>query len=284
MFTVSRKLILFFPKTLSFVALTLFSRVLRLFGYVFSFSIVKRAKPQFAQLNLNIGAGRTRIEGFKSLDVFHPHYHPNLEKFKRNYVPFDLRRDSLPYADSTVENIYASHVLEHVELRHVKTFFFDSYRVLKKGGVLRIAVPDARFLFSVSSFVNDFWAWNSPWSLKAPPPTEMTQIDFLVQEIATSRFRFVESPVSPISPESMLGVSYTEFLTEVNSNDPPSSANPSWHVTALDYQRLAEIAKAAGFSVCVESKPHGSVSKEMQGADFDLTHPQMTLYADFVKQ
>lgn len=48
----------------------------------------------------------------------------------------------LPYADESVEEIRASHVLEHFSYRHLDAVVADWVRCLKKGGKLKIAVPD----------------------------------------------------------------------------------------------------------------------------------------------
>lgn len=48
----------------------------------------------------------------------------------------------LPYADGTVSGVYASHVLEHFSQAGVHDVLKEWVRVLKPGGVLRIAVPD----------------------------------------------------------------------------------------------------------------------------------------------
>src|ERR1700704_6233401 len=48
----------------------------------------------------------------------------------------------LPHADQTVDEIVASHVLEHVPHREVAAVLRDWVRALKKGGKIRIAVPD----------------------------------------------------------------------------------------------------------------------------------------------
>jgi predicted SAM-dependent methyltransferase len=76
-------------------------------------------------LRLNLGAGDTRIEGFRALDgasgdVLYP----------------------LPFADGTVDEIRASHVLEHFPHAQVAGVLADWVRALKPGGVLRVAVPD----------------------------------------------------------------------------------------------------------------------------------------------
>jgi len=48
----------------------------------------------------------------------------------------------LPYRDNSVDEIRASHVLEHFPHAQLPAVLADWVRVLKTGGVLRIAVPD----------------------------------------------------------------------------------------------------------------------------------------------
>jgi len=48
----------------------------------------------------------------------------------------------LPYEDQSVDVIYASHVLEYFDREEATTLLQEWIRVLKKGGILRIAVPD----------------------------------------------------------------------------------------------------------------------------------------------
>jgi hypothetical protein len=50
----------------------------------------------------------------------------------------------LPYADGTIDEIRASHVLEHFPHRQVEAVLKDWSRALKPGGKLKIAVPDFR--------------------------------------------------------------------------------------------------------------------------------------------
>lgn len=47
-----------------------------------------------------------------------------------------------PWADSSIDCVYASHVLEHLRVKTANNFLKESYRVLKPGGTLRIVVPD----------------------------------------------------------------------------------------------------------------------------------------------
>ena len=104
-------------------------------------------------MGLDITTSRLRFTGL------HQRLLPRRRDINPGIVHYDIRSDALPYDDETVSNVYASHVIEHVESEHVERFLVEAHRVLKPGGVLRIACPDARFLYEVSSFENDYWKW-----------------------------------------------------------------------------------------------------------------------------
>lgn len=76
-------------------------------------------------MKLNIGAGGVNLPGFTPID----------RKCGREAFP-------LEEADDSVEEIYASHVLEHFRSCQVPDVLKDWVRVLKPGGRLRVAVPD----------------------------------------------------------------------------------------------------------------------------------------------
>lgn len=76
-------------------------------------------------MRLNLGAGDHEIPGYISVD----------RKSGQEVYP-------LSYPDSSVEEIYASHVLEHFSHRDVASVLADWVRSLKPGGVLKVAVPN----------------------------------------------------------------------------------------------------------------------------------------------
>lgn len=55
--------------------------------------------------------------------------------------PCDLSRP-LPFPDGSFEVVYHSNVLEHIRREHVGAFLGECFRILKAGGILRVAVPD----------------------------------------------------------------------------------------------------------------------------------------------
>ena len=66
----------------------------------------------------------------------------------RNIVAHDLSR-GLPFADASVDVVYHSHMLEHLDRSQVPGFLGEVRRVLKPGGVQRIVVPDLEQLARV---------------------------------------------------------------------------------------------------------------------------------------
>jgi SAM-dependent methyltransferase len=58
-----------------------------------------------------------------------------------NVRPHDAR-DGIPYRDGIFDVVYHSHLLEHLSKRDGSRFLRECFRVLRPGGVIRVAVPD----------------------------------------------------------------------------------------------------------------------------------------------
>lgn len=238
--------------------------------------------------NLNVAAGRYVIDGFISLDFFSDHYYSSKSEFDATRIHYDIRRDFIPYADETVDNIYISHAIEHIETEFVERFFVEAARVLKPMGVLRIACPDAKFLYEVSKFKNDYWAWREP-TLKTVTDYEgvlgeVSTSDYLTRELATPKMRQYRNRVSDsVSAFDVPSRPYADLMSSYRDGLIFRVEHPGDHINNWDFDRLASLGREVGFRHIIESKCQGSISKEMQGEDFDRTAPQMSLYVDFMK-
>lgn len=83
-------------------------------------------------MKLHLGCGPRYIEGFYHIDALEfPHI---------NYQ--GSVKDLSQFANDSIELIYAAHLLEHFGRKEFLTVLREWYRVLKPGGILRIAVPD----------------------------------------------------------------------------------------------------------------------------------------------
>jgi len=63
--------------------------------------------------------------------------------------PGDARK-RIPMPDRSLDVLYSSHMLEHLEREGARCFLVEARRVLRPGGILRLAVPDLRV------FVQDY--------------------------------------------------------------------------------------------------------------------------------
>ena len=78
-----------------------------------------------------MGAGTSRKQDFRSVDLY----------TEGADVRWDLTQ-TLPLDDNTVDNIYASHVIEHFSKAEWQLISKDWVRVLKPGGTIEIHCPD----------------------------------------------------------------------------------------------------------------------------------------------
>ena len=89
-------------------------------------------------MKLNIG-GEEKKEGWKILNIQ-----------KKPHVDFigdisDLRQ----FEDNSIDEIYASHVIEHVPQKKIKQTFEGIFRVLNQNGKIYISVPDMDILCTI---------------------------------------------------------------------------------------------------------------------------------------
>jgi predicted SAM-dependent methyltransferase len=72
---------------------------------------------------LNLGCGGNILDGWENHDA-----------------DLDISK-VLPYENKSIDLIFAEHVCEHLTTPDVVMFFNECYRILKDGGIVRIAVP-----------------------------------------------------------------------------------------------------------------------------------------------
>ena len=84
-----------------------------------------------SSIKINLGSGYKRIDGFINIDndpAVNPDYVVNLES------------DKLPFNDSEVNEVIASHILEHIGAGYIP-LIKELYRVCEDGAILHITFP-----------------------------------------------------------------------------------------------------------------------------------------------
>ena len=109
-------------------------------------------------LSVNIGAGPFGEEGWINIDMY---------SFKNISFAYDCRKE-LPFRDASVARIRCEHCFEHLDKKEEVPFFLkECLRSLKKGGVLRIIVPDL-YLFISAYLAKDEKEWAKIGYAKLP--------------------------------------------------------------------------------------------------------------------
>jgi predicted SAM-dependent methyltransferase len=81
-------------------------------------------------MKLDIGSQAARFKDFTTVDLY--------------ATEADIKADAgaLPFDDNSVEEIWASHILEHIPPPRVQAVLKEWLRVLIPGGLARIVIPD----------------------------------------------------------------------------------------------------------------------------------------------
>lgn len=125
-------------------------------------------------VRLNVGCGKTVLDGWVNIDkspsVFLSAF-PRLRKglhrirvlapeqaegFPRGVTYANVTK-RVPADDESVDYVYCSHMIEHLSRWEGLSFVRECRRVLKPGGVLRLATPD------LSLLVEDYLSGTSPF-------------------------------------------------------------------------------------------------------------------------
>jgi len=116
-------------------------------------------------VRINIGCGQTPTNGWRNFDnsfslrlskiPFLPDILYRLRflessqyqfiRFAReNVIEYGDATNGLPIPQESCDVLYSSHMLEHLDRNEADRFLKEAFRVLRKGGIIRIAVPDLK--------------------------------------------------------------------------------------------------------------------------------------------
>lgn len=88
---------------------------------------------------LHLGCGERFLEGYIHIDF---NYYPHID--------YQCSIDNLyMFEDNSIDLIYSSHNIEYFDRDEIITVLQEWKRVLKKGGILRLAVPDFESLIKI---------------------------------------------------------------------------------------------------------------------------------------
>src|ERR1700722_8051509 len=92
-----------------------------------------RRRGVLGKAYLDIGCGPNTHGAFINLDYL---WRPGVD------VCWDITR-GLPFGDTSMRGVYSEHCFEHFSVATATGIFREIHRILSRGGVFRIIVPDA---------------------------------------------------------------------------------------------------------------------------------------------
>ena len=101
---------------------------------------------------------------FERIPIIGKLYTKNNKRFPNNVEYGDIVK-GLPVPDNYGDYVYCSHILEHLTLNDCRRALSNTYRIIKKGGLFRLVLPDFEYC------VNEYIA--NPSSLEFLKGTEL---------------------------------------------------------------------------------------------------------------
>tara|TARA_Y100000768_G_scaffold289138_1_gene223293 strand:+ start:10278 stop:11234 length:957 start_codon:yes stop_codon:yes gene_type:complete len=229
---------------------------------------------------VNFGSGAFQHPYWKNYDFpgLSDYYKSIQGKKNKDFFPINLCEENLrlPYDNNSVSLIYSGHTIEHLEEGKAIHFLSECARILKPGGVFRIAIPStdvsfdfSRIIFNQSNISNQdkLVSIRSSTLHVFQPSSELTE-DMIKEDSIESNFNasdFLESSVQ----KRGLSSSFRE-------------SNPEFHISHWNHEKLANLSRDVGFDYYLPLYRGSSSKPPFRNIDvFDTTEPQVSLYGEF---
>ena len=184
----------------------------------------------------------------------------------------------IPEHNDSVSLIYCSHTLEHLDKESMLRFIYECFRILKKNGVLRVALPNTK---------NDFYLTRCILSQSAI--NEEIKRNYLrdsSSHIFSDTNQLSNNEIAELHEKSKYESDL--FYTSVSEKYPEfinfDGTNPERHINYLDFEGLIKVAKNIGFTFTIPTYQGSSVASPFTNLHvFDTTEPHISFYADIIK-
>lgn len=231
---------------------------------------------------INFGSGAFYHNRWKNYDYpGQSEYYKSIQgKSGKDFYPINLcdKNLAVPEADNTVELIYCAHTLEHLDFGSALRFLEECFRILKKNGVMRIALPNTKNHLLMLQYVANQGKilreielnYRKDAARHILSDTENLPLENVKEKIYEAKF----------NGEAF----YSEIVVEHPDMAKFDKNKPERHITYWDFNKLIETAQKIGFSSIIPTYQGSSVAKPFCNLHvFDTSEPHIAFYADIVK-
>jgi hypothetical protein len=102
-----------------------------------------KSKPKLMPtIKLDLGCGQNKQTGYTGVDLYAPGADVKLDLMASKLTQGGMEFIKWPWKDNSVDELFASHFVEHIPSCLRWPFFEECYRILKPEGTMRIFVPN----------------------------------------------------------------------------------------------------------------------------------------------
>ena len=196
----------------------------------------------------------------------------------KNFSPIDLCTSNLrlPFEDNSVELIYCSHTLEHLEEDKAIHFLTECHRILKHNGVFRLVVPDISRLFYFSRLIS-----NQPIEDQIKKSVILSTAFY---GFHPSRVLSDEIVIKAMSDSNYHHETFIMRVKEMGISDKFDGNNPESHISFWDYEKLKKYGVNIGYKCCLPFNMGSSTAAPFKNIEiFDSSEPQLSIYVELIK-
>ena len=242
---------------------------------------------------LNIGSGCNNVFPM-------PSHCEKLDSTKYGYVKksdidvdYDLKEfTQINRPENFYDYIYTSHVIEHLLNENVEHIFKESYRMLKKDGIIRITCPDYDKLLKMylnNENISELWG---PCGCSCNSNYDWFMMNGFcyTSSVCKDFVNFVED--DDIISESKFNEIFNEkgkvgtfdYLYNINKKYSSHASHPTgFHINWWNYMKIKSYLEKVGFKDVVLQKNNTSYMKELTDYRFNTTLPKMSIYVEAKK-
>ncbi len=248
----------------------------------------------------NIGAGSFYHPYWTNIDFYSDWYSHN-DKTSLSGIHHDLMSlKELPIDNNVAEAVYSSHTVEHITDEAAQKMFNEAYRILKKGGILRVTTPNIDLEYrAFKDNDRSYFYWIDNYSRKkeikriniSKPMNEASIEQIFLYHFAANVSELhgdgAEERISDNTLRSLFSeMSFNNALNYCTSRCDLKiqSKYPGNHINWWNQEKMTKMFQEAGFTKIYRSGYGQSFSPVMRDVDlFDSTHPKISLYMEAIK-
>jgi len=202
-----------------------------------------------------------------------------------------LSNEPLPVNSGTIELVYSRNSIEHLPDQSVNFMFQEVFRILKPGGIFRIAAPDIDLLYRVySNNDREFFNWyESNVSIEqaflrffsSHASTLHHDGDGVLEKISDNELREI---FRTMEYEDALDFCASKCSIDVYKKDRMHLYSLSTHINWWNKKKLGKVLSQAGFEIINISAPEQSQSPVLRNSYyFDNFANYCAFYMEAVK-